>query len=248
MGAVLAVSGCGGTHNLSMAEFTDALGSNSEREQVVEALFRDPEFRAMWRYLEECRAGPPRSMGPINLRIEEDSSRSFGTWHDRTRTLTVSNEHPAYDRNPQELVDTITHEVVHAVDSLTKACQEAGSGPPPIGAAGDAEISMVASVRGTPDEVRLLRELGPGASYGCTEFLDINAAAQDLVVRVVRRNITATGVGGPTLTFVNQKLREDGAAFAEYQTCHINACAKPEVPAQKAAVIACQDQILEGLR
>lgn len=239
VGAALVLGGCGVERPLSVSEFTEALSATSDREVVIKALFEDPEFKAMWSYLGECRVGAPKAWGSIDLQILEHhlgEPWGFGLWRDHSRTLLVSDDHPAYDDNPQELVDTLTHEVIHAVTDLAYRCAQAGFGASPLGEAGNAEHSHVSATQATPEEDHWLRQLGPSPGKGCTDYLDINAEAQRLVVRVVRRVIAATGVGGPTLTFANDKLREDPQAFAEYQACRTQACALPKPEGNQAAL------------
>jgi len=45
-----------------------------------------------------------------------------------------------------------------------------------------------------------------------------------MVTSAIQANIQVTGVGRPTLAFVNMIIRSDPAALASYETCRIAAC------------------------
>jgi outer membrane protein OmpA-like peptidoglycan-associated protein len=74
--------------------------------------------------------------------------------------------------------------------------------------------------------------------------LDINAAAQQMVVQIITETIEVSGVGRPTLTFVNYILRNNPAALREYETCRTSACARPNVDQQRREVARCAAQII----
>jgi hypothetical protein len=245
LGASLGLTGCGvGQGPLSEAEFKEALASNGDQAKVVEALFADPEFKAMWRYVADCPTDRPKNLGPVTLktfdRVGRDGVPFFGTWSESTRTLSINPDHPANEDNPQELVDTTTHELIHAINDLEYQCTQAGAPPSPLGQVGEASTPRVATVRGTPADAEHLRDVGPAASEACTEYLDLNAEAQSLIARIVRRNIQTTGIGRPTLTFGNLAMREDPAKLQAFQACRDQACSLPDADDRREGVAECQ--------
>lgn len=245
LGASLVLTGCAvGPGPLSEAEFKEALATNRQRTKVVEALFVDPEFAPMWRYLVDCPTNHPRGLGPVALEtfseLDRDGLPYFGTWSMSDRSLMINPDHPANDDNPQELVDTVVHEVIHAIHGIEYECTQKGAPPSPLGAADDANPPSLKKVRGTPADAELLKTVGPSARGGCHDYLDINAEAQALIGRVVMRNIQATGVGRPTLTFVNLKIRKDPAALKAFQACRDQACSVAEIDDRREAIAECQ--------
>jgi hypothetical protein len=94
------------------------------------------------------------------------------------------------------------------------------------------------------EEKKLMEELGPGASNPCEEFIDINKAAQRMIIDILRHNIKVAKVGTPTITFVNEILRRDPKAMAAYTKCRDAACAKPKADDRDKAMAACSADIL----
>jgi outer membrane protein OmpA-like peptidoglycan-associated protein len=87
-------------------------------------------------------------------------------------------------------------------------------------------------------------ELGPGASNPCEEFIDINAAAQQMIIQILAENIQISRVGRPTITFVNEILRRNPAAMSAYEACRGAACAKPTADERRRAVARCSAEII----
>lgn len=182
----------------------------------------------MWTYLRRCAATPRADLGPLHLAVTPGlrigGVERFGGYDPVRRTLEINPTKPEHQDNPTELVDTITHELIHAVDDLQPACRAAGSGPAPLAGAATASAPSRASVAGTAAEQRLNRDQGPGASDPCGEFIDINAAAQNIIVDVMRDNVQVATIGRPTVTFVNVIIRRDPAAMTFYESCRTAAC------------------------
>src|SRR5262249_11092270 len=141
---------------------------------------------------------------------------------------------PEHRDNPTELVDTITHELIHAVDDLQPVCVAAGSGPAPLAGAATATAPSRARVAGTAAEQDLNRDQGPGASAPRGEAIDITAAAKDIVVNVIRSNVQVATVGRPTVTFVNVIIRRNPAAMTFYENCRKAACRLSGAARQRA--------------
>jgi len=193
-------------------------------------------------YLRTCTATPQQDVGPLRLKVTPGlrigGAERFGGYNPLTRTLEINPTKREHVSNPTELVDTIVHELIHAVDDLQPACVAAGSGPAPLAGGATATAPDRAAVAGTPEEARLMQEQGPGASDPCGEFIDINDAAQRMIVSVMRNNIVVSGVGRPTLTFVNTIIRDNPAAMTAFEACRQAACALPAA-ARNAAIGRC---------
>ena len=92
--------------------------------------------------------------------------------------------------------------------------------------------------------VKLMEELGPGASNPCEEFLDINKTAQQMIVQIIKENITVAKVGQPTVTFVNEILRRDPKAMKAYTACRDLACKEKDKDKRRKAVAVCSADII----
>ena len=233
---------------LTEAQFRAQLGSTPEQVDAIDTLFAHPSFIAMWDWIRTCGA-TPQDLGPLALRVTPGLGAStgfvqFGGYDPTLRQLEVNPTKAEHVENPAELVDTIVHEVVHAIHDLRSACTAAGSPPPPIGAAATVPRQSRAAAVAAGTEAALNVTLGPGASNPCGEFIDINAAAQSLVTSIITDVIQTARVGRPTITFVNMIIRSDPAALASYETCRRAACALPTSPQQLAAVGRCSHQVI----
>jgi outer membrane protein OmpA-like peptidoglycan-associated protein len=233
---------------LSEGQFRAQLGATPQQRQAIDMLFANSTFAALWGYLRSCTAAPRQDLGPLGLRVTPGlrigGVERFGGYDPVARTLEINPTKPEHQSNPTELVDTIVHELVHAVDDLQPDCVAAGSIPAPLGGAATSTLPSRAAVAGTPEEARLTREQGPGASNPCDEFIDINAAAQDMIVRILRDNVQLATVGRPTVTFLNVIIRRNPAALTAYETCRTAACRTAPGPARDRALNRCAAEII----
>ncbi len=213
---------------LTPAQFQTQLGSTPEQTLAISTLFANPVFAAIWNWLSTCAATPAQDLGPLALRVTPGLTSGgavrFGGYSPMTRTLEINPTKPEHISNPAEMVDTIFHELIHAADALDATCQSAGSGTAPLAGAATSTQPPRRSVSAST-AANLNRTHGPGASNPCEEFIDINSTAQSMVVNALQANIQTTGIGHPTLTFVNIIIRTNATALAFYETCRSSACA-----------------------
>jgi outer membrane protein OmpA-like peptidoglycan-associated protein len=228
---------------LSEGQFRTRLGGTPQQRSAVDALFVDATFLSLWAYLRGCAATPVQDLGPLRLEVTPGlrigGVERFGGYDPVARTLEINPTKPEHQANPTELVDTVVHELIHAVDDLQGDCRGAGAGPAPLGGAATATLPSRAAVAGTPDEARFTHDQGPGASDPCGEFIDINAAAQDMIVRILRDNVQVATVGRPTVTFLNVIIRRDPAALTAYEACRTAACRAAPGPARDRDLNRC---------
>jgi hypothetical protein len=234
---------------LTPQEFKSQLEQTPDETKAIEALFTNTTFLALWNYMKACPATPKRDLGPLALDVKPGlvigGKERFGGFFGGTPpTLKINPTKPEHQANPAELVDTIVHELIHAVDDLQPGCKAAGAGDAPLAGSATATLPRRDSVKGTAAEDKFTKEQGPGASNPCEEFIDINAAAQDLVTQVIKADIQASGVGRPTITFVNEIIRHNPQAMVDYKACRDIACAKKQVADRDNAIAACTAQIL----
>jgi outer membrane protein OmpA-like peptidoglycan-associated protein len=232
---------------LTPAQFKAQLGSTPQQALAIDTLFSNPVYLAIWNWLAGCTATPAQDLGPLALRVTPGLISGgvvrFGGYSPFSRTLEINPTKPEHVDNPAELVDTVFHELIHAAHDLDSACQAAGAAAAPLAGAATSTLPSRASVASTPTATVFNILQGPGASDPCGEFIDINAAAQSMVTSAIQANIQATGVGRPTLTFVNMIIRSDPAALASYETCRRTACALSG-SARTAALGACSSETI----
>jgi hypothetical protein len=234
---------------LTPQKFRENLGATPDQKTAIDALFTNKTFLELWNYLRDCPAAPKKDLGALNLKVTPGlvirGKERYGGYNPVTRTLEINPTKPEHKSNTAELIDTIVHELIHAVDDLTAECKKAGAKDPPLaGAATVSNAPSRADVAGKPEEKKLMDELGPGASNPCEEFIDINKAAQQIIIQVIKSNIEVAKVGRPTITFVNEILRTDPKALAEYEKCRKAACAKASEADRDKEIAACSANIL----
>ena len=191
---------------------------------------------------------PAQDLGPLELKVTPGLKiggvERYGGYNGGTRTLEINPTKPEHTANPAELVDTITHELIHAVDDLQADCKASGAKDAPLKGGATVSPPSRAAVAGTSDEAKLMQDPGPGASNPCDEFIDINAAAQQLIIGILRSNIAIAKVGRPTVTFVNEILRRDPKAMKAYERCRKSACKETDADKRRIAMGACSESIL----
>jgi hypothetical protein len=233
---------------LTLTEFRTKLGSTADQKKAIDTLFAEAQFKALNDYLAACPSTPKKDLGPLSLKVTPGLKiggvERFGGYSPMDRKLEINPTKAEHVANPQELVDTVVHEMIHAVDDLDDQCVTDGAPASPLKGAGTSGGPKLADVKGTADEDKLLTELGPGASNPCEEFLDINKQAQQMIVSIIRSNIKATGVGKPTLVFLNDLIGREPKALADYKVCRDAACAKPQKADRDAAIAKCGEDII----
>lgn len=232
---------------LTPAEFQKQLGATDDQKGAITALFSNTTFLSLWNYLKKCTVAA-QDLGPLKLKVTPGLKiggvERYGGYNPGSRTLEINPTKPEHKANPSELVDTITHELIHAVDDLADDCKKAGAGAAPLAGAATSTAPLRASVTGTKDEQQLMLDQGPGASNPCEEFIDINKAAQQMVIQIIRANIKVAKVGRPTITFVNEILRQDPKAMKAYIACRDAACAKAKSEDKQKEIAACSADII----
>lgn len=233
---------------LTPDQFRQKLGATPDEKTSIDTLFANAQFKALWDYLSTCPSKPTKDLGPLTLKVtpglQIDGVERFGGYDRTDKKLEINPTKPEHKSNPQELVDTVVHELIHAIDDLDDQCVKDGGKASPLAGAGTQKGKPLADVKGTPDEDKLLTELGPGASNPCEEFLDINKKAQQIVMSIIQANIKATKIGHVTLVFVNDALRNNSAALAEYKKCRDAACAQADAGQRKTEIGKCAEAII----
>jgi hypothetical protein len=233
---------------LTPEQFRTQLGATQDQKTAIDALFTNTAFLELWNYARDCPATPQRDLGPLTLKVTPGLKiggvERFGGYSSFGRRLEINPTKPEHTSNPAELVDTIAHELIHAVDEIQADCVKAGAKASPLAGAATAHPPLRSDVAGTAEEAKLMRELGPGASNPCEEFIDINKAAQHMVIQIIKSNIKVAKVGRPTITFVNEILRTNPQAMSEYVKCRDAACANPVAADRSKAVASCSANIL----
>jgi hypothetical protein len=189
--------------------FLERLGRTPAQRQVLAALRRNRDFLAVRTYLERYPGGLPiRLLVVPGLRAH--GIERFGTYS--RGTLAINPTIAGHQTNPQELVDTLIHELIHAVLSLPRAPGFPlaadvldSSHDPRLRGLGGAPLKR--GVHPEPHHGYLEQAYGPSASNPDEDYTDINAGAQRLIMKVIRETLDRTGLGRPTLVFENAERR-----------------------------------------
>ena len=186
------------------------LGRTPAQREVLTALRTNHDFARLRTYLEEYPGGLPVRLQVVpGLRAQ--GVERFGTY--ANRVLAINPTMAGHRSNVQELVDTLVHELIHAVLSLPRA-RGFPFEPWVLDSAHDPRLAALGSTplrRGrVPAELQayLDAEYGPSASNPAEDYCDVNAGAQRLIVKVVEDTLRRTRIGRETLVFENVRARE----------------------------------------
>jgi hypothetical protein len=131
-------------------------------------LFGDATFLALWDYLKSCTATPTSDLGPLSLKVTPGLKirgvERFGGYSPLLRTLEINPTKPEHKANPAELVDTIVHELIHAVDDLASDCKQATGKDAPLAGAATANPPTRAEVKTPAEDKKLMEDLGPAST------------------------------------------------------------------------------------
>jgi hypothetical protein len=173
---------------------------------VIAELFKDPDFQKIWNYLKNCKIRISLAVGKVVI----DKEERFGGFNgsDVDPGITINAHKQEHQDNPQELADTIIHELIHAVLKLRNVC---GENNYPL----DAKINDLPhnSKAGNhsrdknqhkgDDKKYMDENYGDSASAPKTEYIDENLEAQKFIAGIIKKLIKSTGKGKPTLTSKN---------------------------------------------
>ncbi len=193
--------------------FLAELATEPQQQAVLESFRRQPDGRAMLRYLAEYPGGYPLKLkSEAGLMI--GGVERFGGYDGFRGELIVNPTKSEHVENPLELLDTVAHELLHAILDLPR----------------EADFPFATDVLDSQIDPRLRRlngllnkrrvrgelktyleqEYGDGISNPEDEYIDINAAAQRLVIKIVEAALEDTGFGYETQVFENERARESG--------------------------------------
>lgn len=192
--------------------FLAQLSSTPEQQRALEALRTQPDWVAIRGYLDRY----PRPE-QLELRVipglRARGVERFGGFS--AGVLAINPTIAGHQENVQELVDTLMHELVHALLALPRE-EPFPLADDVLDSTHDPELASLAgrTIRrgNVPEPLAsyLEQHYGPSASDPRRDWSDINAAAQELVSKVVEADLAATGVGRETLVFENIRRRQAG--------------------------------------
>lgn len=233
---------------LTPDEFKAQLSITEDHKKAINALFGNAYFVSLWSYMEKCPMTPKKDLGPLGLlavpHLFVGGAERYGGYAKSARSIVINAGKQEHIDNPAEVIDTMTHEMIHAVFDLGPGCMAAGAKEPPLAGAATIKKRTMAEVGGTPEEDKLMADQGPKASHPCGEFEDVNATAQQLIIQVLKGTMKQSKVGSPTVTYLNEILRRDTKAMGEYKDCRKKACAIADRPAMDTAISACTSAII----
>ncbi len=188
---------------------------------MLASLARDPDFQKMWKYLESEKPRISFSLA-AGLRPQNDQPRVPGAFLRPpgprpglgVADLRIDPTFPIHLENPAELIDSLVHEVVHAVLYIQKETKD----PTPLltgildnytdlaitGPLGDNNNLAGGPLAGYPPALQqyLLGHYGNVPTVLPGNPTDINLAGQVLIAQIVGNVIGQTGLS-PTATFSN---------------------------------------------
>lgn len=192
-----------------LERFLDDLARTPEQRVALEALRRTPDFVRIRAYVD----GYPGGL-PLRLRVvpglRSGGVERFGTYSHGT--LSINPTIAAHRENVQELLDTLVHELVHALLDLPRG-PRFPLAPDVLDAAHDPQLEQVEALpirksRVPPELARYLdQDYGPSASDPERDYSDINAGAQRLIVKVIKDTLRRTGLGRETIVFESVRAR-----------------------------------------
>lgn len=194
--------------------FLNRLPRTEEQRRAIAALQQNPDFLRVRAYLEGYPGGAPLALRVVPG-LKAHGVERFGTYSQGV--LTINPTKREHRENPQELVDTLMHELLHALMAMPRA-----DGFPLAADVLDAthdpvlRETLTSPLRRSRLPATIARYLdahyGPSASNPSQDFTDINAGAQRFLVKVIRDNIRRAGCGRETLVFENVRARAETAA------------------------------------
>jgi hypothetical protein len=189
--------------------FLDRLGSTPAQARAIVALRQNPDFLRVEAYLRAYPDGLPLRLRVVPGLLAHGVER-FGTYSQGT--LTINPTIKGHRRNPQELVDTLVHELIHALLALPRA-EGFPLGKNVLDSSHDEHLrgivgSPLRRSQIPPNVIRYLEaHYGPSASNPREDFTDLNSDAQELLVKVIRDVLQRSKAGRATLIFRNVEAR-----------------------------------------
>lgn len=203
-------------------DFKKDLKSTPEQTRLIDALFNDPDFKRLWDYLKQCPGFKLTLKVTPGLVI--GGKERFGGYSPNPPckgTLEINPTKPEHKKNAAELVDTLVHEIIHAICDAKACCADLPypltngetdwyhdpNRPDPTGGQPRKNDPDSENKKYAHDHY------GDGASDPEHEYLDENDKAQELIRKIVDQVLKATarldhGVhldGSPTATHKNLK-------------------------------------------
>jgi len=197
-----------------LATFLQRLPRTEAQRRAIAALRRNPDFLRVSAYLDGYPGGVPLALRVVPG-LKAHGVERFGTYSQGV--LTINPTKREHRENPQELVDTLMHELLHALMAMPRA-----DGFPLAADVLDAthdpvlRETLTSPLRRSRLPATISRYLdahyGPSASNPSQDFTDINAGAQRFLVKLIQDNLRRARCGRETLVFENVRARAETAA------------------------------------
>jgi hypothetical protein len=198
------------------ADFVQGLKAISAT--LCDALFDNPEFQKLWQYLKNC-PGVTIALA-LRLGLKDDLGvERFGQYSPKEKLIELNVLKPEHLHNPAEVLDTLIHELIHALWDVRAICG-AENWPLPAGAyEWDHDVTRPQiGPEPNKDSPNGPNKQHAEAHYGDSpsdpkDYVDLNDQAQLFIIRLVTAAIAVTTggepdfelKGAPTLTFKNWK-------------------------------------------
>jgi hypothetical protein len=182
-------------------DFIKALKDTSpDARALIDALFNDPDFLKLWNYLKSCPA--------INVALSVDNTikdshgdELFGLTP--PGKLIVNTHKREHHDNPSELLDTLIHEVIHALWDAKQACadlpwplpDDVYDWPDDPGAVNRLD-EPEKDDPDSPDKRHAQTQYGDSPS-STKRYIDVNFPGQRLICGLIEAALKATAGGAP---------------------------------------------------
>lgn len=192
-----------------LERFLDDLARTPEQRLALDALRRTPDFVRIRAYVDGYPGGLPLRLRAVPG-LRAGGVERFGTYS--RGTLTINPTIAAHRENVQELLDTLVHELVHALLDLPRGPRFPFTSDV-LDASHDPRLDDVEGLPIRRGEVApalgryLDDDYGPSASDPERDYSDINAGAQRLIVKVIEDTLRRTGLGRETIVFDSVRAR-----------------------------------------
>lgn len=215
-----------GTQVVDSKTMLARLGHTSDQRRVLAEAVKNVEFAELFDWFEKLPDGNPLRY-LVKPGYKTQGQERFGGFSRDDMAIIINPAKAEHTTNPQELVETLVHEMIHAALYIHGKAVEKGLKVPRLPFSKDIndllwdeEVTKLGGPKkyikratkssykqGSAAERYVRGEYGDSDSSPKTRYNDINSHGQALIMRIVADNLKRTGIGKETLSFVNARAR-----------------------------------------
>lgn len=181
-------------------------GGTLAQEKIIDAMRRSKQFSGLWKCLRDSKRSFSLtvSVGAIVAQERE----VFGMYDSLAMELSINSMKPEFAANPAEIVDTVVHEVIHAVIDArmrepTLKCDcpdkllDISNDPVLFGLRGGLKKS---NPRITPEQRNYLEVFYGESASSPDYYIDMHYQAQQLIAQIVYEARTSARTGAASIS------------------------------------------------